>query len=61
VPSPTFSSGFAALVTRIAADDRAALRILYCALCGPIGDQLAPTLPGSADVRAVVEATFVEV
>jgi hypothetical protein len=61
VPSPVYPPAFVALVRRVAAGDRAALRILYNALCEPVSDQIRRGLPLPQDVRAVVDATFVEV
>lgn len=59
--SPVRPPAFVALVRRIAAGDRSALCILYNALCEPVSDQIRRRLPLPQDVRAVVDAAFVEV
>jgi len=50
-----------ALVRRVESGDRDALRVLHADLLGSASDRARRTLSRDADVREVVDATFVEV
>jgi len=59
--APNVLADFTDLVRRVAASDRSALRLLYIALCGAVREEAGQRLARYSDVRAVVNATFLEV
>jgi DNA-directed RNA polymerase specialized sigma24 family protein len=52
---------FTSLIERMAAGDKTALRLLYGELSESAGDQVGRIFSRADDIRAVVNATFVEV
>ena len=60
-PPPALPESLNALIGRIAAGDRGALRTLYLALADIVAGEVRRTLSDPAEVRPAVCATFVEV